>query len=175
MEVLSPAAQISEQLSLLEAQREDLLAQLETHEPGSVEFASIAQRLVSLKADLENQGAALSAQLQLDKSAAEVEAEAKAAAAVQAEAAAQALAAAKFERDELLGVWSSAAAQLKAAIVAWNKFSATARAALLREQREYPNTAGAAYSAQNWERRVPYPKQRRDGRWTLFLQRDDER
>ena len=175
METLTPAAQLNQSLELLEAQRESLLSQLETLEPGSTEFAEIAARLVQLKADLETQATALKAQQQLDKSEAELQAEAEQARQAEAEAATRALTAAKLERDELLEAWASLAAQLKAAIVAWNEFAATDQAALLREQREYPTTAGVTYDARNWDRRVPYPKQRRDGHWTLFMQRDDER
>ena len=173
METLSPANQISEQLSLLESQREDLLAQLETHEPGSVEFASIAQRLVSLKADLENQGAALKAQLQLDKSAAEVEAEAEAAAAAAAAAQAKRHAEALKSRDQLLSDWEAAASQLKSAICVWHKFVASDSYRVLSEN-ERPGCAGA-YSAQKWERLVPFCRRRPDGGWTLYLNAECDR
>ena len=174
VETLSKTDQIKQQSSLPESQHEDLLAQLETYPPGSVEFASIAQRLVSLKAQLETQATALKAQQQLDKSEAELQAEAEQARQAEAEAATRALTAAKLERDELLTSWATLAEQLKAAIVAWNTFAASESAALLREQNSYPNSAGS-YSSENWDRQIPYTKKRLDGNWTLFLSRDHER
>ena len=174
METFTPATQIEQNLELLSNQREDLLNQLEIHPPGSTEFASIAQQLVSIKSQLENQTTALAAQRQLDKSEAERQVEAEQARQAVAAAAAQALTAAQLERDELLKSWATLAAQLKAAIVAWNMFAATDQAALLRQQNAYPNAAGS-YSSQNWDRMICYPKQRPDGGWTLFLNRDQER
>ena len=174
VETLSKSDQIKQQVSLLENQCEDLLNQLETHAPGSAEFADIAQRLVSIKSQLETQSMALSAQEQLDKSEAQLLSEAEQARQAVAEAATRALTAAKLERDELLKSWATLADQLKAAIVAWNEFAATEPAALLRQQNKYPNSAGS-YGTQNWDRMICYPKQRSDGGWTLFLNRDFER
>ena len=167
MEVLSPVDQIEEQLSLLEAQRESLLTQLETHEPGTQAFVDIATRLVQIRADLESQSTALKAQQHLDMSEAERQAEAEAAAAAAAAAQAKRHADAVQARDQLLSDWEAAAGQVKSAIRVWNEFTRSDSYRLLAEN-ERPGCAGA-YSAENWHRQVPFCRRRADGNWTLFL------
>ena len=173
METLTPAAQIEDQLELLSGHREDLLAELETHAPGSAEFADIATRLVQIGVDLESQTTALAAQQQLDLSEAERQAKAQEAAAAAAATLARRHAEALKSRDHLLSDWEAAASQLKSAICVWHKFTASDSYRVLAEN-ERPGCAGA-YSAQKWERLVPFCRRRSDGGWTLYLNADCDR
>lgn len=174
VETLSKTDQIKQQLSLLEAQRESLLTQLETHEPGTQAFVDIATRLVQIRADLESQSTALKAQQHLDMSEAERQAEAEVAAAAAAAAQAKRHAEALKARDQLLSDWSESAGQLKSAIRVWNEFTRSDSYRLL-EQAEQPGVAGANYGSVNWDRMVPYCRRRKDGGWTLFLSQNDDR
>lgn len=172
-EVLSPSTQIEQNLELLSNQREGLLAELEIHPPGSVEFADIAQRLVSLKSQLETQSIALKIQQELDLSEAQRRAKAQEAAAAAAAAQAKRHAEALKSRDQLLSDWEAAASQLKSAICVWHKFVASDSYRVLSEN-ERPGCAGA-YSAQKWERLVPFCRRRPDGGWTLYLNAECDR
>ena len=120
---LSQSDQIQEHLTLLTSQRETLLAELETLEPVSAEFAALAQRLVDLKHSIANQEQALQLQLEAEKVEAERQAEAKHQAEQQAKAAAEASAIAA--QNELLEHWESLSGELMKTIVDWQAFTQT--------------------------------------------------
>ena len=168
---LSKSNQIKAQLELLESQREQLLDDLEKYEPGSAEFADIAQRLAVLRSAVDVQGKSLESQLEAEKTQAERDAEAEAKRMAELQAKAKAESAAISRCDELLERWGTLAADLQQAIFDWNAFTKTDQYQLLREINALPGVAGAACGTANWECRVPHPKRRNDGGWSLFLEK----
>ena len=122
---LSQSDQIQEHLTLLTSQRETLLAELETLEPGSAEFAALAQRLVDLKHSIANQEQALQLQLEAEKTEAESQAEAEAKHQAEQQAKVVAEASAIAAQNELLEHWENLSSELMKTIVDWQAFTQT--------------------------------------------------
>ena len=163
------AAQISEQITVLKSQHAESLLKIQKEEPGSESFTKLALGIQGLLGELKRLESSHAVALENEKSAEQKAAEQKAAAEAEAAAKAQALTAARIERYVLLDTWLEASQAVYAAIVAWNAYTKSDTYAMLPPS-DKPSVAGAGYSTEGWERRIPFPSRNEDDTWVLMLE-----
>ena len=138
-------------------------------EPGTESFTKLALGIQGLLDELKRLESAHLTALESEKSSEQRAAEQRAKIEAEAAAKAEASTAARIERYVLLDTWLEASQAVHAAIVAWNAYTKSDTYAILSPA-DKPSVAGAGYSTEGWERRIPFPARNEDGTWVLILE-----